>query len=194
MQKSMVMNTGNQEKNQIFEVALALLDELGYEKMTLRKICQEAGISIGKFYHYFSSKQEILSFFYHQANNAFIEECKDSLVGKDITVQIIDFYTWYAEYLEKMGLEFVTNFFHNSNPAMNTHIYNNPIITITDDLITKAIQNGYKLKSNDSVRDLSCELCIIVKGIIFDWCVRHAEFSLKDYVNSLLKKCISGIM
>ena len=184
----------NDEEERIFDVALALMDEIGYEKMTIRKICEEANISIGKFYHYFSSKQELLRFFYDQADKDYLEQCAQSLKGKDIKTQIIEFYTWYGGYLEDFGVEFVAHFFTNQNPAMNTHIYNNPIIAITDDLIFRAVQDGYKLIGDISVRDLSCDLCTIVKGAIFDWCVRHGEFSLKDYIFSLLSRCISGIM
>ncbi len=185
---------GKDEEAKIFEVALALMEEIGYEKMTIRRICEEANISIGKFYHYFSSKQELLRFFYDEADKDYADQCAENLTGKDIRTQIVDFYTWYGEYLEGFGVEFVTNFFSNQNPAMNTHIYNNPIIAITDDLLFRAVQNGYKLRGDGTVRDLSCDLCTIVKGAIFDWCVRHGEFSLKDYVHSLLSRCIAGIM
>ncbi len=188
------IKTGNIEKYHIFKVALSLLDELGYEKMTIRKICEEANISIGKFYHYFSSKQELLNFFYQQVDQAFKEDARDSLKGHDGKTQIIMFYTWHASYLERMGLEFVKNFFDNRNPVMNPHIYNNPIIVITDDIIMRAVQNGYKIKGDGTIRDLSCELCTIVKGIIFDWCVMHGEFSLENYMKSLVTKCINGIM
>lgn len=185
---------GKEEEARIFDVALALMEEIGYEKTTIRRICTEANISIGKFYHYFSSKQELLRFFYDQAEKDYADQCRDSLMGKDIKVQIVDFYTWYGAYLEEYGVEFVTNFFSNQNPAMNTHIYNNPIIAITDELLYRAVQAGYAAPGPGSIHDLSCDLCVIVKGAIFDWCVRHGEFSLKDAVRLLLERCIAGIM
>ncbi len=37
------------------------------------------------------------------------------------------------------------------------------------------------------------DVCVIVKGAIFDWCVRHAEFSLPEYINKLTTKCLEGI-
>ena len=173
----MKFRSGSDEEARIFDIALAIMEEIGYEKMTVRRICDEADISIGKFYHYFSSKQELLRFFYDQADKDYLDQCAQSILGKAIDVQIIDFYTWYGGYLEEYGVEFVSHFFNNQNPAMNTHIYNNPIIAITDNLIFRAVQNGYKLTSDITVRDLSCDLCTIVKGAIFDWCVRHGEFS-----------------
>lgn len=185
--------TDNEEKKRIFDIALALMDDIGYEKMTIRRICHEAEISTGKFYHYFASKQQLLFFFYTQADDRYDNECRQLLQGKPIREQILLFYTWYGEYLESFGVEFVTNFFSNNNPAMNTHIYNNPVILITDNLIMEAIQNGYVLRNGQTVREISNDICMIVKGVIFDWCVRHGEFSISESIHKLLDKCLEGI-
>lgn len=187
-----VFKTENEEKKRIFNVAMALMDDIGYEKMTIRRICHDAEISTGKFYHYFGSKQQLLSFFYTQADDRYESECHATLIGKPIREQILLFYTWYGTYLDSFGVEFVTNFFSNNNPAMNTHIYNNPVILITDNLITEAIQMGYTLPKGQTVREISNDICVIVKGVIFEWCVRHGEFSISEYIQRLLDKCLDG--
>ena len=61
----------NEEKRRIFNIAVEMLKKKGYEKLSIRAICSEAGISIGSFYHYFSSKQELLSFYYDEAVETF---------------------------------------------------------------------------------------------------------------------------
>lgn len=38
------------EKDRIFNVAVKFLEKVGYEKLSIRKICVEADISVGKFY------------------------------------------------------------------------------------------------------------------------------------------------
>jgi AcrR family transcriptional regulator len=45
-----------------------LVEEAGFEKMHIRDICREAGITPGTFYHYFSSKEDILFDRYLRAN------------------------------------------------------------------------------------------------------------------------------
>ena len=77
---------------------------------------------------------------------------------------------------------------------MNTHVYNNPIIMITDNLIIEAIQNGYKIKNDQTYREISNDTCVIVKGAIFEWCVQHASFSLPEYINKLLTKSLEGLL
>ncbi len=47
-------------RNEILDVAQRLITTSGYEQMTIQNILDELGISKGAFYHYFSSKQELL--------------------------------------------------------------------------------------------------------------------------------------
>ena len=48
-------------KEHIFDVALTLMKQIGYDNITIRMICTEAGISTGMFYKHFSSKEDILA-------------------------------------------------------------------------------------------------------------------------------------
>ena len=95
--------------------------------------------------------------------------------------------------ISSFGFDFVINFFNNQNPLLNTHVYNNEIINITDELLVNAIQNGYKLPEGTTVRNISYDICVIVKGIIFDWCVRHGEFDIKQYSKELLGKSLKEL-
>lgn len=52
----------------LLEAALARFGEDGFEKTTMRDIAKEAGLSLGAFYYYFKSKDEIVLAFYAQTN------------------------------------------------------------------------------------------------------------------------------
>ena len=47
-------------KKKIFDVTMVMLRKKNYNKIIIREICQSAQISVGTFYLYFSSKDEIL--------------------------------------------------------------------------------------------------------------------------------------
>lgn len=184
----------NDEKRRIFNIAIEMLKKKGYENLSIRAICSEANISIGRFYHYFSSKQELLSFYYDEAVKNFRDETESKLTGLDIKEQLTQFYTWYADYTTNFGLEFVMYYFSNQNQALNCTTYNNVLINVTDGLLQKAVQNGYIIPDNKTIHEISVDICIIVKGAIFDWCVRHGDFSLSDYINDLLTRCLRGLL
>jgi len=48
-------------KIKIFETARKLALDKGFEDLTIRDICRDAEISIGAFYHHFSSKEEMIN-------------------------------------------------------------------------------------------------------------------------------------
>ncbi|WP_326738218.1 TetR/AcrR family transcriptional regulator [Streptomyces sp. NBC_01022] len=53
-----------QTRTLILETALRLFAERGYDKTTMRAIAQEAGVSVGNAYYYFSSKEHLVQGFY----------------------------------------------------------------------------------------------------------------------------------
>lgn len=53
-----------QTRTLILETALRLFQERGYDKTTMRAIAQEAGVSVGNAYYYFSSKEHLVQGFY----------------------------------------------------------------------------------------------------------------------------------
>ncbi|MER6913827.1 TetR family transcriptional regulator [Streptomyces sp. NPDC000594] len=55
-----------QTRTLILETALRLFQERGYDRTTMRAIAQEAGVSVGNAYYYFSSKEHLIQGFYHR--------------------------------------------------------------------------------------------------------------------------------
>ena len=48
-------------KAKIFRAAKQILKKQGYERLSIKNICEEAGVSNGSFYHHFKTKDDLLS-------------------------------------------------------------------------------------------------------------------------------------
>jgi AcrR family transcriptional regulator len=59
---------GEHSRAAIFDAALALFQELGYEATTMRAIAELAGVSLGSSYHYFASKEHLVLEFYRHTH------------------------------------------------------------------------------------------------------------------------------
>lgn len=59
---------GEHSRAAIFEAALALFQERGYESTTMRAIAERAGVSLGSSYHYFASKEHLVLEFYRHTH------------------------------------------------------------------------------------------------------------------------------
>jgi AcrR family transcriptional regulator len=59
---------GEHSRAAIFEAALDLFRERGYEATTMRSIAERAGVSLGSSYHYFASKEHLVLEFYRHTH------------------------------------------------------------------------------------------------------------------------------
>ena len=50
-------------KAKIFKAAKRILQRSGYETLSIKNICEEAGVSNGSFYHHFKTKDDLLSYY-----------------------------------------------------------------------------------------------------------------------------------
>ena len=50
-------------KGKIFKAAKRILQRSGYETLSIKNICEEAGVSNGSFYHHFKTKDDLLSYY-----------------------------------------------------------------------------------------------------------------------------------
>ena len=88
---------GQETEQKILETARQLMRKNGYDAVSIRDICKEAGVTTGAFYGYFSSKEALF--------NAIVEPHAAALMGRFMEAQ-----TTFAELPEKeqpehMGLE-----------------------------------------------------------------------------------------
>ncbi|WP_267243025.1 TetR/AcrR family transcriptional regulator [Streptomyces sp. PR69] len=104
-----------QTRTLILETALRLFQERGYDKTTMRAIAQEAGVSVGNAYYYFSSKEHLVQGFYdriaqeHQAAVAGILDGRE----KDLTARIRGVLLAWLDIAEPYH-EFAAQFFKNA--------------------------------------------------------------------------------
>ncbi len=54
------------KRQKIYEAAMQLFREKGFEQTTMRDIASHAGVALGGAYYYFSSKEAIVLAFYHE--------------------------------------------------------------------------------------------------------------------------------
>jgi AcrR family transcriptional regulator len=60
---------GENSRAVIFNAALELFQERGYEATTMRAIAERAGVSLGSSYHYFASKEHLVLEFYRHTHD-----------------------------------------------------------------------------------------------------------------------------
>jgi AcrR family transcriptional regulator len=73
---------GEATRRRLYETAIRLIGEQGYEATTLRDVAKRAGVSAGLLYRYFPSKRSVVLALYDELSDAFAKEAADMPAGK----------------------------------------------------------------------------------------------------------------
>ena len=128
----------------IFQAAKRILQKQGYEQLSIKNICEEAGVSNGSFYHHFKTKDDLLSYYIEEQpsiNPDLLDTPEDADEAK---IGIIHIYLNYAQYCRELGVEFMSIFYTPRNQALNPTIRTErpyPILTV-ENYLRKAIDTG----------------------------------------------------
>ena len=73
---------GEATRRRLYETAIRLIGEQGYEATTLRDVAKRAGVSAGLLYRYYPSKRSVVLALYDELSDAFAKEAAGMPVGK----------------------------------------------------------------------------------------------------------------
>lgn len=188
-----------EEKNRkledhVFNVATELIEEVGYENISVREICAAAEISTGMFYRHFDSKDDLFGFYYDRAVEEFYDSVVGRLEGKPLDEQLIQFEVWLCDFTQDCGLDFNRNLYASKNKLMNTDLVHNRMIDITDGFLEEAISKGFTLSPGRTAHAVSKDLCLITKGVIFDWCAHEGNYDMGEREEDLLRRIIGSLL
>ncbi|MFY9114227.1 MAG: TetR/AcrR family transcriptional regulator [Dethiobacteria bacterium] len=120
--KTGITKKGQQTREKIFQAALGLIKERGYEQTKLVDICKAAGIASGTFYHHFASKQDILVEYVKEESRDLMNYY-ESLPKESYAEAFLQVMDYQAIYFERKGTEFVATFY-SIMLLSNNSIYN----------------------------------------------------------------------
>jgi AcrR family transcriptional regulator len=73
---------GEAARRRLYETAVSLIGERGYEATTLRDVARRAGVSVGLLYRYFPSKRSVVLALYDQLSERYAQQAADLPRGR----------------------------------------------------------------------------------------------------------------
>ena len=90
-------------KAKIFKAAKRILQRSGYETLSIKNICEEAGVSNGSFYHHFKTKDDLLSYYIEDQPSINPDLLDLPENAEDAKRTIIQVYLNYVSYCKELG-------------------------------------------------------------------------------------------
>ena len=182
-------------KERIFQAVIRILQKSGYENLSIKNICEVAGVSNGSFYHHFKSKDDLLS--YHVEEQPSIDpELLDIPSDKeDAKEAIVGVYLNYASYCYVLGVDFIAGYYHTKNEALNQDIRTErpyPIVTVQKYLEKAVAAKAIQLKL--SIEEVVTDIRMLVIGNAFEWSLRNGEVDMKENIRRSISHYLDGVL
>ena len=182
-------------KERIFQAAKKILQKNGYENLSIKNICEEAGVSNGSFYHHFKTKDDLLSYYIEDQpnmNSDMLEIPKDIAEAKNAIVGV---YLNYAKYCRALGVEFIAGYYTPHNQALNPTIRTErpyPIVTVQNYLEKAVAANAIKLKL--SISDIVTDIRMLVIGNVFEWAMTNGHADFEGNITRSISHYLEGVL
>lgn len=175
-------------KNRIYTAAIDLMDRKGFENITIAEISKKAGVSVGAFYHYFKSKNDILAEIFRKADEYFSTLVASGLTKRSIPERIVEYFDHYAKFNEATGVETTQQLF---NPKIKFFIKKSrPMLTLLKDLIIEG-QEKKEIRKDDDPEELARFLFILARGIVFEWSLYEGGYDLEAVMHKYIEILVS---
>ena len=181
-------------KAKIFRAAKHILQKQGYEQLSIKNICEEAGVSNGSFYHHFKTKDDLLSYYIEEQpsiNPDLLDMPRNAAEAKAAIIQV---YLNYVHYCQDLCVEFMSNYYTPKNQSLNPLIRTErpyPIVTVHN-YLQKAIDADI-IKPDLDLEDITTDIRMIVIGNVFEWCLKSGEADFEGNMRRTLRIYLDGL-
>lgn len=168
-----------QTEQAILQAAMDLSRKQSFDKVSIREICQQAGITTGAFYHHFRSKEDLLSRGFAPLDT-FLEQALAGHEGEPPADRLRRILTNYAQFLENLGWELVARYYQRRLDAPDdTASMDSSRFTLRAmaDCLRQAEEEGGLLPgwSPDWTADFFFRH---FRGVVIDWTLHRGSYHL----------------
>lgn len=181
--------TASEKKEEIINVVMKCFQDTSYKAISIRDICKRGNITIGTFYNYFTSKEELL---------------RTILLKYDdyLTNEIVPTLTCVSEkdnlyiFTDSFALDSVNNTAMCGCVVSNSGIplphteedikaeRNRPLYKIPEEIIRRG-QAKKEFSNNYSSEYLTEKLITILRGVSVEWSRRNYTFDVREYTKEI---------
>lgn len=183
-------------REKLLETAIELVNQHGMRYLTIRNICDEAGISTGSFYNLFDGKDELVAYYLRNVFTSYIQKAEELALGHTSLERIVLIYRFYIECVLETGLEFISGLYSSiTNPVWNfleREAEEELVLGRVRQDLEQGIAAG-EVKADTDVNEVLLRIAIIITGNIFYWCAFDGRIDLAYQADSMLQDYLRTI-
>lgn len=165
------------------------MEKQGYANTTIEEIARRAGVSIGTFYHYFHSKEEIFYEIFKKADEYFETIVEPALSGAETSglaspERVVTYFRYYAHYNLNRGFANITQLYNTKNRIFaKKGRYMQGLLTR---LIALGQERG-EFCTSLAAEEATDYLFIVARGVVYDWCIHEGAYDLEQKMEYFMR-------
>lgn len=182
-------------RKRIEDAANVCFARKGMAYTLISDIVQEAGVSVGTFYHYFKNKDELLIRQYESFDMEFVDRAEELLVGDDTMESLLRFACFfsrgsYKEEGKAANLEYL-----KARPSITMEELwpkNRPYFLVLCTMIAKGQFSG-ELRRDMPPEEMAELIMMFTRGYNIDWAGTNGAYPLEARMNRHMPILLSGL-
>ena len=192
--KETACKTAVNAKQQIINAAINLIKKDGADQLTVRRVVEASGLSIGTFYPHFKDKDDLLMYFVKETS---FEDMQLTIPLEDPAGRIAELYMHLIRKYMDLGCDFMKSFYTTGNQALSAYMgaeagefAPDTVMARCERELISAKEEGF-LSDNADPHELSQDICTIVKGCVFEWCLNDGAVDIEETLLRILNRYLS---
>ena len=176
-------------RQSLIDAAIEIMKTEGADQITVRNVCERAGASVGTYYHYFKNKDDLLSFFVTETAFGGVSLKKPFT---DLPGRMLELWRYLTGMYQYLGVDFTRSYYNCDNPAISAyrmaegdHFQADSLLELSRRELEQAKAEGYLIPEADPFI-VAADLCDIVKGCIFEWCLCKGDMPVDTAMERIM--------
>lgn len=182
-------------RQKIIDTTIGLIQSKGADFITVRNVCQAADLSIGTFYHYFRDKDDLMMYFISETS---FEDCKLKTDLHNIADRICELYMILIDRYLQLGESFMKSFYSTDNKSLSAYMgeregsFPEGTVMARSEQEMLAAQDMGIIKEDVDVHEICADICTIVKGCVFEWCLNDAALDIRTTLRRIVRNYLQS--
>ncbi|MDD4378055.1 MAG: TetR/AcrR family transcriptional regulator [Eubacteriales bacterium] len=183
-----------QSKDHLANSFFGILCSKDFKDITIKEICEKAGVAVGTFYYYYKNKEQIIAEKFLNTDSRFLNDLSPYLTHMDFFKDIF-LYVSFFDYMGRTnGLNYMKQVFKSVllNGSSKPLLKKNGVITLAS-IIASGQECGI-VKSDLNPNSVACEIYICLRGFTFHWCTGTDNYSYPNEKLTFMRRYLYGII
>lgn len=177
-------------REKILHAAMDVVSRDGTSALTVRNICDEAGLSTGSFYNLFTGKDDLVYYYLQQSFLSYKLDADKQAEGFNAIEKCLLVYRHYVRCCKSVGMEFMSDLYAANNSPYFDFVHRDSEDEMLLDTVRSYLEEGQakgEIRVDLDMEEVLLRIASLVTGSLFYWCVFRGRIDVAYQADELLK-------